>query len=118
MASKFKIPTLAEIIYEYLGLHNKRAREKDFQRLQDAFVKRLTRIGKEEDIRAALALDTARHLPIQMKSPAYERLLSISGRSPELLREYAQELYDSGPEFAYYADQLWAEAKQLDGQSK
>lgn len=118
MASKFQIPTLAEITYEYLGLHKKRARQKDYERLQDAFVKRLTRIGKEEDIRAALALDTSRHLPIQMKSPAYERILSISGRTPKTLREYAQELYDSGPEFIYYADRLWAEAKQLDGNSK
>jgi tol-pal system protein YbgF len=48
---------------------------------------------------------------VQLKSPAYERLLAISGRTPELLREYAQELYEYGPEWNYYADKLWDEAK-------
>jgi len=114
MSAKFKAPTLAEITYEYLGLHKKQSRQKDFDQLQNAFVKKLTRIRKPDEIHAALALDKAHHLPVQMKSPAYERLLIMSGRTPKLLREYAQELYDYGPEFIAYADRLWAEAKRLD----
>ncbi len=114
MANKFKAPSLAEITYNYLGLHKQRARQQDYDKLQNSFVKALTRINKEEDIRAALALDKSRYLPVQMKSPAYERLLRIKGRTPELLREYAQELYDYGAEMQDYADRLWDEAKALD----
>jgi hypothetical protein len=31
-----------------------------------------------------------------------------------LLREYAQEMYDFGPDFKDYADGLWNEAKRLE----
>lgn len=114
MAKQFKTPTLPEITYTYLGLHKQRSREADYTRLQDHFIKVLTRTRSAEDIRAALALDTARNLPVQMKSPAYERLLALEGRTSALLREYAQEMYDFGPAFQQYADQLWDEAKALD----
>lgn len=115
MANKFKQPTLAEITYTYLGLHKRSTRLADYDKVQDSFVKTLTRINKSEEIRAALALDSARMLPVQMKSPAYERLLVLNGRTPALLREYAQEMYDYGPEWQGYADMLWDEAKALDG---
>lgn len=115
MAKQFKAPTLPEIAYEYLGLHKRRVREADYERLQNLFLKVLTRTRNPDDIRAALKLDTARNLPVQMKSPAYERLLILEGRTPALLREYAQEMYDFGPAFEHYADQLWDEAKALDG---
>ncbi len=114
MAKQFKIPTLPEITYEYLGLHRQRVRQTEYERVQNTFLKVLTRTRNAEDIRAALALDTARNLPVQMKSPAYERLLSLEGRFPALLREYAQEMYDFGPEFQQYADRLWDEAKALE----
>lgn len=113
--AKFTSPTLAEITYEYLGLHRKRVRQADVDRMQERFLKALTRTRDAGEIRAALKLDTARNLPVQMKSPAYERLLSLQGRTPDLLREYAQEMYDFGPAFQHYADSLWDEAKALDG---
>jgi hypothetical protein len=110
----FKVPTLAEITYHYLGLFNTRALQKDYDRAEQQFQSALQRVGKGEEIREALALDTTRRLPVQLKSPAYERLIAISGRTPALLREYAQELYDYGPEWNHYADQLWDEANSLD----
>ena len=116
MANKFKQPSLAEITYTYLGLHKRSTRLADYDKVQNAFVKTLTRINKPEEIRAALALDSARQLPVQMKSPAYERLLILIGRTPSLLREYAQEMYEYGPEWQEYADRLWQEAKTQDNQ--
>ena len=117
MANKFKAPTLAEITYTYLGLHKQRVRQADYEKVEQAFVKALTRVRNSEDIRAALALDSARKLPVQMKSPAYERLLVLDGRTPALLREYAQEMYDYGAEWTHYADMLWDEAKALEDPS-
>lgn len=114
MAKKFKIPTLAEITYQYLGMHMDRARLSDYERLQQTYLKRLQREQDPQEIRASLALDTHRHLPVQMKSPAYERLLALEGRSVKLLREYAQEMYEYGEEFLPYADRLWDEAMRLE----
>jgi len=114
MPKKFKAPTLAEVTYEYLGLHKKRARKSDYDTLLNHFTKALMRVRDAEEIRAALALDTHESLPVQMKSPAYERLLALEGRSIDLLREYAQIMYDFGPEFQPYADRLWREAKQME----
>jgi hypothetical protein len=114
MAKKYKEPTLAAITYEYLGLYQQRARQSDYQRLMDLYTKALQRAQTSDEIRAALALDTHQHLPVQMKSPAYERLLALEGRSIRLLREYAQIMYEYGPEFSAYADTLWAEAKRLE----
>ncbi|MCU0474496.1 MAG: hypothetical protein MUC99_00010 [Anaerolineae bacterium] len=115
MGSKPTPPTLAEIVYQYLGLFGRSARATEFERAQQQFVQAVQRAQSPEDIRAALALDLrSRLLPVQMKSPAYERLLSLCGRTPDLLREYAQEMYDYGPEFQHYADQLWDEAKGMD----
>ena len=116
MAKQFETPSLAEIAYTYLGLHKKRARQKDYERVEQTFVKVLSRTREPQEIRAALALDSANKLPVQMKSPAYERLLILSGRTPDLLREYAQELYDFGPEWNPYADRLWDEALDLEKQ--
>ena len=114
MAKKYNLPSLAAITYEYLGLHQRRARQADYQRLIDQYTKALQRARSGDEIRAALALDTHQHLPVQMKSPAYERLLAIEGRSIRLLREYAQVMYEYGPDFAPYADTLWAEAKRIE----
>ncbi|MFW5690914.1 MAG: hypothetical protein ACOCXZ_00320 [Chloroflexota bacterium] len=114
MSKRFKAPTLPEITYEYLGLYRKPARLKDFEALEKSFQKALIRTNKAEDVRAALALDTRRELPVQLKSPLYERLLSIEGRSLALLREYAQVMYEFGPEFTPYADRLWDEADALE----
>lgn len=110
----FQIPTLAEATYHYLGLHKQPARQADFDQAEKLFQSALLRTRTVEDIRAALVLDKARNLPVQLKSPAYERLLTIAGRTPKLLREYAQEMYDYGPEWTQYADMLWDEAKRLD----
>lgn len=114
MPSRITQPSLPEATYHYLGLFGVRARQSDFERAEKLFHQALGRVRRAEDIRAALALDTKRMLPVQLKSPMYERLISLSGRSPRLLREYAQEMYDFGPEFKPYADDLWDEAKQLD----
>lgn len=114
MPNQFKPPTIAEIIFHYLGLLSQRARQADFDRAEKLFQQALGRVRKADDVRAALALDKHRLLPVQMKSPLFERLLSLSGRTPRLLREYAQEMYDFGPEFKDYADSLWAEAKRLE----
>lgn len=114
---EFKVPTLAEVTYHYLGLHKQRAREADFALAEKQFQQALTRVRKPEELRAALALDTARQLPVQLKSPLYERLLALSERTPKLLREYAQEMYEFGPEFKHYADLLWDEAKRLEDES-
>lgn len=114
---EFAVPTLAEITYHYLGLHKQRARQSDYDQAEKLFQKALLRVRKVEDIRAALALDKARKLPVQLKSPAYERLLAIEGRTPKLLREYAQEMYEYGPEWTHYADMLWDEAKRLEDEA-
>lgn len=106
--------SLADVTYHYLGLFQTRARQADFDRAEQQFQSALQRVRKPDEIRAALALDTTRRLPVQLKSPAYERLLTISGRTPQLLREYAQELYDFGPEWNPYADKLWDEAKAME----
>lgn len=116
MANKFKPPTLAEVTYHYLGLFGQRARQSDFDRAEKQFQLALGRVRTADEIRAALALDKHRLLPVQLKSPLYERLLIISGRSQRLLREYAQEMYDFGPDFREYADSLWDEAKQMDAE--
>ncbi|GAB4511674.1 MAG: hypothetical protein OHK0046_10060 [Anaerolineae bacterium] len=115
MAKKFQKPTLAEVTYHYLGLFQQRVRQADFDRAEQMFHEALQRTNRIEDIRAALALDTTRRLPVQLKSPAYERMLSLAGRSPALLREYSQEMYDFGPLFTHYADMLWDEADDLEG---
>ncbi len=115
MATKFTPPTLAEITYEYLGLHQRRVREKEYISLEKQFQNALIRTQNAADIRAALALDTARKLPVQMKSPLYERLLNLEGRTQALLWEYAQVMYEFGEEFKPYADQLWQEAKSMNG---
>jgi len=118
MGAKPQAPTLAEIVYHYLGLFRRSSREVEFERAQAQFVQAIQRTQSVDEIRAALALDIrSRQLPVQMKSPAYERLLSLSGRTPTLLREYAQEMYDFGPDFKHYADELWEEAKYLDGKA-
>lgn len=113
MPSRITPPTLPEATYHYLGLFGVRARQSDFERAEKLFHQALGRVRRPEDIRAALALDTRRLLPVQLKSPLYERLMSLVGRSPRLLREYAQEMYDFGPEFKPYADDLWDEANRL-----
>ena len=118
MAKKFKTPTLADIVYQYLGMHQQRARLADYEKLQNMYLKRLQRVDDPTAIRASLALDTHRHLPVQMRSPAYERLLAIEGRSVTLLREYAQEMYEFGEDFLPYADRLWDEAKRLEDQER
>ena len=115
MAQQIKTPSLAEITYHYLGLHKQPARQSDYEKAEKAFLNALQKVRKADEIRAALALDTGRYLPVQLKSPAYERLLSLSGRSVQLLREYSQEMYEYGPEWAHYADMLWDEANALDG---
>lgn len=114
MPSRTPLPTLPEATYHYLGLFSVRARQSDFERAEKLFHEALGRVRRAEDIRAALALDTKRLLPVQLKSPLYERLIALSGRSPRLLREYAQEMYDFGPEFKRYADDLWDEANRLE----
>lgn len=114
MQDKFKAPNVAEITFHYLGLLSQRARQADFDRAEKLFQQALGRVRKPDEVRSALALDKHRLLPVQMKSPLYERLISLSGRTPRLLREYAQEMYDFGPEFKDYADSLWTEAKQLE----
>lgn len=111
---KYQSPTLADVVYAYLGLHRKRARQKDYQTLETQFQKALVRVREPEEVRAALRLDTARMLPVQMKSPLYERLLVLEGRSQTLLWEYAQIMYEFGEEFKPYADKLWQEAKSFD----
>lgn len=118
MANEHETPTLAQATYHYLGLHKTRARKADYERAEKHFRDALHRVSKSEEIRAALVLDTARKLPVQLKSPAYERLLSLDGRTPALLREYAQEMYEYGPEWTYYADTLWDEADDLEGISR
>lgn len=114
MAKNFTIPTLVDATRQYLELLQQPARQKDFDKAEAAFQKALQRVRRVEEVRNALKLDKRRQLPVQLKSPAYERMLSIAGRTPELLREYAQEMYDFGPEFTHYADTLWDEAKRLD----
>lgn len=114
MPKNFKVPTLAEITYHYLGLFQRSARQADFDRAERQFQEALQRVRNPDEIYHALKLDTTRRLPVQLKSPAYERLLSLKGRSVQLLREYAMELYDYGPEWNPYADQLWKEAKALE----
>jgi hypothetical protein len=115
MGAKPTPPTLAEIVYHYLGLFQRSARSAEFERAEKQFVQAVQRAQSPDDIRSALALDLrSRRLPVQMKSPAYERLLALCGRTPDLLREYAQEMYDYGPDFQHYADTLWDEAKQMD----
>ncbi len=109
-------PNLAEVTYHYLGLFRTRARQSDFDRAERQFQQALQRVQRADEIRAALVLDKGRKLPVQLKSPAYERLLVLSGRTPALLREYAQEMYDYGPEWTPYADKLWDEAKALEEQ--
>jgi hypothetical protein len=116
MPKTFTPPTLPEVTYAYLGLFDRPARLKDFQDLEARFQKALIRTENPEDVRAALALDTHRRLPVQLKSPLYERLLSLQGRSVKLLREYAQIMYEFGPEFTHYADQLWDEADELEAE--
>lgn len=114
MPNSNKPPSLAEMTYHYLGLFGQRTRQVDFDRAEKQFQQALGRVRHADEIRAALSLDKNRFLPVQMKSPMYERLLALSGRTQRLLREYAQEMYDFGPDFRDYADSLWNEAKQLD----
>lgn len=114
MSAKPKSPTLAEIAYKYLGLHQQPARKSDYDQLIDLFTRTLSRTDDPAAIRNALALDTHNYLPVQMKSPAYERLLALEGRKLRLLREYAQIMYEFGPEFTPYADMLWDEADALE----
>lgn len=111
----FPQPTLLEITQKYLELAQSPARQQDYERLEQLFQKTLTRTRHGEEIRAALRIDKRRQLPVQIKSPAYERILSIEGRTPKLLREYAQEMYEYGPQFTQYADTLWDEADELEG---
>lgn len=113
MSNKFTPPTLAEITYQYLSLYKQPAREKDFESLEKQFQKALIRTKKAEDVRAALMLDTGRVLPVQIKSPLYERLLTLEGRTQSLLWEYAQIMYEFGDDFKPYADQIWEEAKAM-----
>lgn len=114
MSDKFPKPTLADATRLYLDLFRQRARQKDYDKAERYFQEALQRTTNPKEIRAALALDKGRLLPVQLKSPAYERLLSLSGRSPALLREYSQEMYDYGPMFKHYADMLWDEANELE----
>lgn len=114
MANTFKPPSLAEVTFHYLGLLGQRARQSDYDRAEKQFQQALGRVRQPDEIRAALALDKNRLLPVQLKSPLYERLLTLSGRNQKLLREYAQEMYDFGEDFKDYADGLWNEAKRLD----
>jgi hypothetical protein len=118
MSEPNKSMTLAEATYHYLGLHKRRARQVDYEAAERLFQNALQRVRKPEEIRAALVLDKYRRLPVQMKSPAYERLLVLSGRTVPLLREYAQEMYEYGPEWTHYADSLWDEANALEEQQE
>lgn len=111
---QFDSPTLPDIIYKYIGMMQKPSRQSDFEKLENTFQKVLRRTNNPKEIRKALELDTRRRLPVQIKSPAYERILVLEGRSAKLLREYAQDMYEYGPEFAHYADMLWDEADELD----
>jgi len=107
-------PTLAELFRAYLDMQHRPARQKDYDQLEQRIQRKLIRTADSASIRKALAQDKSRQLPVQIKSPAYERIVAIEGRTVKLLREYAQEMYEFGPEWQHYADQLWAEARQLD----
>jgi hypothetical protein len=112
--AKFKPPKLTDVTKAYLDLQDQPARMKDFESLEKQFQKALTRAKTPDEIRAALRLDSGRKLPVQLKSPLYERLLVLQGRSISLLREYAQIMYEFGPAFQQYADRLWDEADLLE----
>jgi hypothetical protein len=114
MANKFPQPSLEDITREYLALYQRSARQSDFDRAEQRIQLALSHVRMPQDIRNALNADRGRRLPVQVKSPMYERLISLSGRGIRLLREYAQEMYDFGPDFRAYADSLWAEAKLLE----
>jgi hypothetical protein len=104
---------LVEIIRHYLSLYTKPSRQKDFENTEARFQQVLIKINDAAKIQAALAADKNNKLPVQIKSPAYERLLVLKGRSVGLLREYAQTMFDYGPEWNVYAQSLWQEAKLL-----
>ncbi|GAB4323209.1 MAG: hypothetical protein Kow00117_11790 [Phototrophicales bacterium] len=115
MPKKFPTPTLEELVRAYLdAAHPRYPDQKVLESLQAQFQKVLNNTPNPQAIRSALALDTERKLPVQIKSPAYERLLSLEGRTIALLREYAQEMYEYGAMWTAYADRLWDEADALE----
>ncbi len=66
----------------------------------------------EQAIREALDLDTSDTLPVDLKRATYERLIEISDRRPEDLKNYAWYLQLHGPEWDDYARSLLKEADE------
>lgn len=116
MPRNFKIPTVTELVRAYLdAMRPRQPDQKVLDSLERQFQNALGKVRDPQEIRSALSLDTERELPVQIKSPAYERLLSLEGRTVPLLREYAQEMYEYGAAWNVYADRLWDEADALEG---
>ena len=66
----------------------------------------------EQAIREVLNLDSSDTLPVDLKRATYERLIEISGRRPEDLKNYAWYLQLHGPEWDDYAHSLLKEADE------
>jgi hypothetical protein len=67
------------------------------------------------DLRSSLDLDVDDLLPIDLKTKIYERLLTVTERTPELLRRFAGHLQLHGPDWDDLARDLLAEANERDG---
>lgn len=85
----------------------------DLEEAYSDFLGALARMSDPAEIAAALALDADELLlPPHLKSAAFERLLTLDGRRPRSLREYAWHLQLYGPDHDDEAAALLAEADE------
>lgn len=86
----------------------------ELERASEAFAEDLAGERTPQAILTLLDEDVEDDLPISAKTAAFERLLELGARTPNVLRRFAEHLWFHGPESDERAAALKAEADRLE----
>ncbi len=86
----------------------------ELERASEAFARDLAGEPNPRVIITLLDEDVEDDLPISAKTAAFERLLELGARTPDVLRRFADHLWFHGPESDELAAALNAEAEILE----
>jgi hypothetical protein len=100
--------------HDILELRRRPSDESAWNKAREAFQDELSSCQEPDEVRKALESDLNNELPVDLKSEAYELLLSLDGRSPETLRRYAWHLQLHGPDWDDLAEAMLSEADEIE----
>ena len=101
-----------------IALRNHEASEEEWQQATEEFARILVEENDPKEIITLLDEDVVDDVPISSKTAAFERLLELEVRTPEILRRFADHLWFHGPDFDERAAALNAEAERLERKGK